>query len=111
MCNPVRNSLLTRWLGATLALGATSALPATAADLLVSGWSSANVLKCSAEVPDDCETPGDLNGDGVVSVADLLVVIVNWGPCPGGEPFCPGDLDGNGAVGVADLVFVITNWG
>ena len=27
-------------------------------------------------------TPGDVNGDGVVNVVDLLAVIQNWGPCP-----------------------------
>ncbi len=49
---------------------------------------------------------------GTVNVADLLVVINKWGPCPGGNP-CPafGDMDFNGVVNVIDLLYVITRWG
>jgi hypothetical protein len=62
-------------------------------------------------VPDECEgVPGDTNGDGAVDVADVVVVILAWGPCPPAEP-CTADLDGNGQVDVNDLVLVILNWG
>ncbi|MDG2201473.1 MAG: pentapeptide repeat-containing protein [Phycisphaerales bacterium] len=30
----------------------------------------------------ECECPGDLNGDGVVNILDLLKVINYWGACP-----------------------------
>lgn len=56
--------------------------------------------------------PGDVNGDGVRNVDDLLAVINDWGPCPAGA--CPGDvapLNGNGVVNVDDLLMVINNWG
>ena len=59
-------------------------------------------------VPDECDVVGDIDGDGVVGVGDLVLVILNWGPC-GGSP-CPGDVTGDGTVNVADLVFVILNW-
>ena len=53
--------------------------------------------------------PGDVNGDFVIDVTDLLIVIGNWGPCnPGG---CPGDIDNNGVVNVLDLLGVISLWG
>jgi formylglycine-generating enzyme len=58
--------------------------------------------------------PGDVNGDGVVNIADLLAVISAWGPCQSGRP-CPADTspypDGDGAVNVNDLLAVIANWG
>ena len=53
----------------------------------------------------DC--PGDLDGNGVVDVADLVALIVSWGPCQG----CAADLDGTGVVDVADLVALIVAWG
>jgi hypothetical protein len=33
--------------------------------------------------PDPCCCPADLNGDGVVDGADLLILLASWGPCPG----------------------------
>jgi len=50
---------------------------------------------------------GDVNGDAVVNVADLLDLISAWGPCPG----CPQDLNGDGAVNVPDLLQMIAAWG
>jgi hypothetical protein len=47
---------------------------------------------------------GDLNGDGVVSGADLGILLANWGT-PG-----PGDLNGDGNVDGADLGALLANW-
>jgi hypothetical protein len=33
-------------------------------------------------VPDECDCPGDLDGDGTVGVADLVALVLAWGPCP-----------------------------
>ena len=53
---------------------------------------------------------GDLNGDGMVGVADLLILFAEWGPCADcGD--CPADLDGNCTVGVGDLLILLANWG
>lgn len=49
---------------------------------------------------------GDLDGDGVVGILDLLIVVSNWGST---NPYY--DLDGSGAVDTADLLIVLTNWG
>ncbi len=49
----------------------------------------------------------DLDGDGEVKVADLLLLIGAWGPCPG----CDADLDGDGEVKVSDLLLLIAAWG
>lgn len=55
---------------------------------------------------------GDITGDGVVGVPDLLTVINSWGVC---APPCPADVapppSGDGTVGVPDLLFIINNWG
>ena len=55
--------------------------------------------------------PGDVNGDEVVDVNDLIELIQAWGPCPP-EPdtLCPADIGGNGVVDVNDLVVLIESW-
>ena len=53
---------------------------------------------------------GDLDGDGIVGVSDLLILLANWGPCPDCKD-CPADLDGDCTVGVADLLILLANWG
>lgn len=64
------------------------------------------------DIPDECEAMGDLNGDGSINVADLLLLLGAWGecgdPCP---PPCSGDLDGDCRVGVMDLLGLLGNWG
>lgn len=50
--------------------------------------------------------PGDVDGDGIVGVTDLLAIIGAWGPCGG----CSEDLNNDGFVNVTDLLDVIANW-
>jgi hypothetical protein len=50
--------------------------------------------------------PGDVDGDGIVGVTDLLAIIGAWGPCSG----CSEDLNNDGFVNVTDLLDVIGNW-
>jgi probable HAF family extracellular repeat protein len=50
----------------------------------------------------------DLNADGVVNVADMVLVITSWGAC--GETPCTADTNDDGVVDVVDLVFLLTNW-
>ncbi len=54
--------------------------------------------------------PGDVTGNNVVNIDDLLAVINNWGTCPVPSN-CPADQDGNGVVNIDDLLIVINNWG
>ncbi len=49
--------------------------------------------------------PADLNGDGVVAINDLLILLASWG-----LPAVPADLDGNGVVGINDLLILLANW-
>lgn len=53
---------------------------------------------------------GDLNGDGSVSVSDLLILFSNWGPCDTCID-CPADLDDNCTVSTNDLLILFANWG
>ena len=56
--------------------------------------------------------PGDLDGDGVVGIGDLLILLQSWGPCPDPcPPSCSADLDGDCTVGMGDLLFLFANWG
>lgn len=53
---------------------------------------------------------GDINGDGVVNVEDLLMLLAAWGPCDDCEN-CPEDLNGDCLVNVEDLLILLGNWG
>ena len=74
-------------------------------------WGS-GVYIAYADRADD-PVPGDLNGDGVVDVFDLLLLLDAWGPCddPDDPRSCPADLDGSGAVDVFDLLLLLGQWG
>jgi hypothetical protein len=54
--------------------------------------------------------PADLNGDGVVNVLDLLILLDAWGACADCSD-CDADFNGDCAVDVLDLLFLLDNWG
>ena len=60
-----------------------------------------------ASDPFDAGIPGDINGDGIVSVDDLLEIIGAWGPCDG----CDTDITGDGLVNVDDVLALLSLWG
>jgi hypothetical protein len=58
---------------------------------------------------DSVIVPGDVNGDGLVNIDDLLAVINAWGQT--GRPgSIAADVTDNGVVNIDDLLFVINNW-
>ncbi|MCH8315826.1 MAG: FG-GAP repeat protein [Planctomycetes bacterium] len=61
-------------------------------------------------IPDECEIPGDLDGDREVGVPDLLILLGNWGPCDDCND-CLADIDDDCTVGVKDLLILLGNWG
>jgi hypothetical protein len=54
-----------------------------------------------------CSCSGDVDGDGVVSAADVTIVLGAWGACAG----CASDLDVDGVVGPFDLAIVLGAFG
>ena len=67
------------------------------------------VIDGPAQPPASCL--GDLNLDGVVTGADLGLLLGAWGACPGGTPGCLGDLNLDGVVTGADLGLLLGAWG
>ncbi len=51
--------------------------------------------------------PSVFDDDGSVGAADLLALILAWGPCLG----CRADLNCDGTVGVPDLLLLLAVWG
>lgn len=54
---------------------------------------------------------GDLNSDGVVGVADLDIILANWGQNVTPFDETSGDVNGDGTVGTADLLAVQEQFG
>lgn len=50
--------------------------------------------------------PGDINGDGVVNVQDVLALLSNFGQCNG----CSSDLNSDGVVDVYDLMQFLSTY-
>ena len=62
-------------------------------------------------VPDECEPcPGDLDGDRQVSLADLSMLLTNYGLTNGATPE-QGDLDGDGDIDLSDLAALLSAFG
>ncbi len=51
--------------------------------------------------------PADLDGDNMVTAADLAMLLGSWGACPG----CPADFNDDGLVDAFDLATLLGNWG
>ena len=54
-----------------------------------------------------CACPEDINGDGIVTVADILVILGEFNCLSG----CTADVDGDGAVTVSDLLLLLAAFG
>ncbi|MDG2478164.1 MAG: hypothetical protein P8M32_09795 [Phycisphaerales bacterium] len=55
-----------------------------------------------------CACASDFDANGVVDIADLLVVVGGWGAC---ETGCEGDTNGDNSIDADDLLMVISLWG
>ena len=55
--------------------------------------------------------PTDLTDDGIVDIADLLILFDWWGDCGDGTYKPPGDATGDCCVNIKDMLAVIGDWG
>jgi hypothetical protein len=55
-----------------------------------------------------CAGTVDLDGDGAIDFADLILMLGGWGGCP---VACAADVDASGAVDGADLAILLERWG
>ncbi len=53
----------------------------------------------------------DFDADGVVGIADFLLVLGSWGACPEPCPPCVADIDGDCEVGITEFLTLLGNWG
>ena len=51
--------------------------------------------------------PADIDGNGVVEFADVVVLLASWGPCCE----CLADVNGDSVVDFADIVELLAAWG
>ncbi|MEM8835258.1 MAG: TIM-barrel domain-containing protein [Planctomycetota bacterium] len=70
----------------------------------ISGEQFTNIA-CGASVP------GDVDGDGQTTTADITLVVSNLGAGSPGATGTPGDADGDGVTTTADITFVVSNLG
>jgi hypothetical protein len=73
-------------------------------DQIYGDWDDNGGNTVEDECPIDC--PPDINGDGIVNVNDILILIGNWG-----SNSEIGDVNFDGIVDVTDLLIVVGNWG
>ncbi len=68
---------------------------------------SSKVFSVGWILPEFDAVLGDVNGDGLVNVEDLLMLLSGWGPC---SFDCPEDITGDGVVDVSDLLQLLSYW-
>jgi len=56
---------------------------------------------------DSCDCPADVNGDGVISVADILLLLGQFG-C---SEDCTIDINGDGSTNVQDILIILASFG
>ena len=78
--------------------GVLGAYTLTVTDLRAAGTVSVTYVYTSC--------PADINGDDVVDVLDLLLMLAAWGNAGG-----PADVNGDGIVDVLDLLEILAAWG
>jgi subtilisin family serine protease len=89
----------------TILVGTADDVEAPGFDTLT-GWGRLNAHAALLAVLDGLAVPGDVTGDHIVDVQDLVAVFISWGECDA----CPADLDYDGVVGIQDLLIVLLNW-
>ena len=64
-----------------------------------------------AQIESAMAIPGDVNGDGVVDVVDLLYLVDAFGSATGDANYnADCDFNDDGFVDVVDLLILVENW-
>lgn len=96
--------------GAGLELGATIGQHDATTTLAGSGFElTGGFWAVGAAVPPS-PCPGDLNGDGIISLNDLTTLLSNFG-VQSGATFAQGDGDGDGDIDLSDLTALLSVFG
>jgi serralysin len=67
--------------------------------------SQTQMYTLAVSVEDAADCPGDLNGDKVVDLSDLAILLAAFGISDAG------DIDGDGDTDLADLAILLSHWG
>jgi hypothetical protein len=71
-----------------------------------------SIVQGSLKIDDPVSIPGDLNGDGKVNLADLVILARAYGSRPGDANWNPvADILGHGEVDLADLAVLANHYG
>jgi len=89
----------------TATMGETTSGPTSGGDFDC----STGVLGSTDDAPRCADT--DLDCNGSTDGSDLGIVLINWGPCPGGSVGCEGDIDRTGSVDAGDIALIVLNYG
>jgi len=94
--------------------GGDFSLDATIGEVVAGPMAGGEFDVVSGSLPPEAPTceRADLNCDGIVDGADLGVMLINWGPCPGtGAGSCQGDINSDGIIDGSDLGGLLVHWG
>ncbi len=84
---------------------------------IVSDYNLASIIEAGVDgvelvqigCPDD--PIGDVDGDGIVGINDMLLLLADWGPCGAPcPPSCAADLTDDCTVGIDDFLLLLANW-
>ncbi|MEM8835020.1 MAG: dockerin type I domain-containing protein [Planctomycetota bacterium] len=64
-----------------------------------------------AQIDAENACPGDANGDGETTTADITFIVSNLGAGAPGASGTPGDVNGDGETTTADITFAVSNLG
>jgi hypothetical protein len=52
----------------------------------------------------------DLDDDGTVTIADVMLLLANWGTCPPPPVTCVGDVNSDERVDAVDLLLLLSQF-
>lgn len=79
--------------------------------LVEAGGVGGDCVPMRLEIARTCSLPTDLDCDGSLAAADLVLLASHWGEVSGSLLFVPRfDLNSDGQITVADFILATANW-